>query len=133
VLSYIEQKANSIALDLEVEQSGMVVTVKAGTFIIRGVEYSLESDQEFTASENPGDLFIDAKLCLDDDTVMMIVDEIEPDGRSYDWRGSPYEVLWPMFYMNVPANTTSLDDVDVQVYRVTKPEEETEDGEGDQG
>lgn len=132
MISFIEQKAKSIALDLEVETLGMVVTVKAGTFVMRGVEYSLEGDQEFTASENPGDLFIDAKLCLDDGTVVMIVDEIEPDGRSYDWKGSPYEVLWPMFYMNVPENTTSLDDVDVQVYRVTEPEE-MEDGDGDQG
>lgn len=128
---FIEQSSNHLvhAIDLGVEQSGMSITLKAGSFKYNGVDYELVEDQVFEATERDDVTYIDARLCRDttDNSIILIVDEMidiggEPGDR-YEWHNSPYEVLWPMYVFKVPASTASLDAIEISAYRVVEPPE----------
>lgn len=118
-------KPASVELALPVKQSGMAVTVEAGTFRINGVKHTLSENQTFTATERAEVAYIDARLVEYEGEVFVLVDEAVADSgedlETFDWEGSPYTVLWALFWFKVPAGTTTLDGVPINVLRVEAP------------
>jgi hypothetical protein len=127
VIKYAGTKSpkGSNVVELEVLQEEMSITVKAGSFRVRGVDYDLIEDQVFTATERPERTDAVAFLVKQksDDSIIVVVDELVFDEDSgwpdhYDWENSPYEKLKRIWNSNFPSNMTSLDDVVIYANRI---------------
>lgn len=125
--SSTKTKDGANVLGLEVVQSGMDITVKAGSFKVEGADYSLGEDHVFTATERPERVDAIAWLVQrkSDDVVLVVVDELVFDDNAgwpdhYDWTDSPYRKLKRIWHSNLPSNTTSLDDVGIYANKVAE-------------
>jgi len=126
--SVTEQKAKPTvhAIGLSVEQSGMTVTVKAGTFKMSGVDYEFTEDQDFVATADPtDDTVVTGYLTREIATgnPVLVVDEEVLDGSDvpFNFQGSAYKLLHKFYQLRVPAGATDLDAVDIQVFSIVEP------------
>jgi hypothetical protein len=111
-------KGASIALT--VEQAGMKMTVKAGSFTLDGEEKSLAEDEEYTVGQRAEDTTVAAFLVEDtsDGSYHVLVDEFIHDGIDEKYvfaRGGQYKLIERIYDMEVPGGTTTLDDIDVRL------------------
>ena len=123
-VNIIRQKANPLAhsIELAVEQSGLDITVKSGSFRYESVDYALGQDFTFTATQRPEKTDVIAFFAIrdSDGVVVVVVDENVYDetgwSESFEWDGSGYTRVCAIWNTNIPANTATLDDVNINIY-----------------
>lgn len=130
-----QAKADSAAVSLVVEQEAMKLTVKTGAFTVEGEHFEFSEDQEFTATADADDdTYVRAYLAVNTETgdPVLFVDEEILDGSDapFVFEGSDYRPLHILYHLTVPAEATSLDDVDITVFHVEEPEVPTTPGPG---
>lgn len=108
------------SVSLLVEQNGLNVTVRAGSFVIAGTSYELSQDQVYTHVSDSLKMWVSGCLAKNRATnvVQLFVDEVKDDGVDTHYRfldTDPYELLHRLFNVEIPANTPSLNSLDVQV------------------
>jgi len=119
-LSRIKAEPSVHSVQLSVTQSGMVVSVAAGLikFCRQGYEI-FETD--YTAKNVDHDVSVTGWLVKDEaGDALIAVDENSEDGV-FDWATCPYEKLDVLFQFGIPANTSSLDDVEISVRHLVAP------------
>ena len=110
-------------LEVDVEQTGMVVTVKAaGVVCFEDGRHTLPEDIEFTAAADANTtVSVSGYLVLDSEgEVALLVDETGgPFGADcYVFEGSPYETLRArLFTFHIPPGATDLDDVETYLWK----------------
>ena len=112
-----EQKATEaeLSVELAVEQSGLDITVKAGSFKVGGQDYTLAEDSTYTAQNVAERVYVCAYLAWDtvQEQVEVVVDEMpDSDPEAYDWDGDE-EMLYAIYQVKIPESTASLDEVEV--------------------
>lgn len=116
----ILQGSLRLDVNLSVTCVGMTITVKAGTFKVKGRDYPLE-EQKITIGYSATPQSVQGFLTLDPDTneAFLLVDEVpEVNGQydHYEWSAHKLEPLHLLFIVNVPAAVTSLDMVPIKVF-----------------
>jgi len=119
------------SVDLTVSSSGMTVSVGAGAFVLGGVSHDLTEDATATLASDPAHkTFATVYLCKEVGTGLLkvVVDEMVKDPAvtpvPYQFKGSPYNVLHQLAYIEVGAGVSDLDAAPCMVWRVVpKPEE----------
>jgi len=125
-----ERRTRDGGFDLQVLQSGMDITVKAGSFRIKGQDFTLAEDEVFTAvADATYDTAVVGYLCQDLNNggqLALVVDEVLQDGADTParWDSTAYKSLVPAFIVNVPAGATTLDDVVVTARKLVDPDAE---------
>jgi hypothetical protein len=110
---------------LEVQQSGLDITVKSGSFRVRYTDYVLAEDATFSATSDP-DYAVRATgyiaQAVADDEIVLVVDEVvmDDDARPSRWDNATYRLLCPIFVVDVPAAATDLDGTTVHVRHLAK-------------
>ena len=109
-------------INLKVTQSGMTITVGAGDFRSNGRDLALSESQEFDAETLPHKCTVVAYLMRNEKTgaVFVMVDEFNHDGLDVPINIElipDTEILWRVFTATIPANSTSLDDVEIRCKR----------------
>jgi hypothetical protein len=115
---------------LAISVSGLVVTVAAGSFKIRGHDYVLVEDATYTATPD-ADGAITA-LCLlakdtgNGDAVVLVVDEMGEwdEAGFFDWSTSQYEIISQLLSIQVSAGAVSLAEEDLAVTHYVPPAED---------
>lgn len=107
-------------MDLEVVQSGLDITVRAGAFRIKGEDYKLADDAVFSAEPDDASATrVQGYLAkeVDGGAVVLVVDEILLDSNDAPsrWETAAYALLCPLFVADVPVGAASLDGVQVCV------------------
>lgn len=127
-LSVTNQKSDPAlnAVSLVVEQNGSAVLVRAGAFTIAGVVFNLSQDQVYTHVADPSKMSVSGCLSRYRSTgvVQLFVDEVKDDGADTHYRflaTDPYELLHRLFHVEIPPNTTSLNDHEVKIMRIVAP------------
>lgn len=114
-----ERKCRDGGVDLQVLQSGMDITVKAGSFRVRGEDFVLAEDEVFTAvADATYETMVVGYICQDlgnGGQLVLAVDEVIRDGVDAPtrWDSDVYRVLHTAFSVSIPAAATTLDGVDV--------------------
>jgi len=122
-----ERPSKGSDFNLSVDHSGMVLTVRGGTFTLGGEEIELEADQPFTATSDADDPTAVIGYIVEEvatEAILLLVDEVVMDGvdEAYAFtRTGPYRALHRLFSMTVPAAATTLDAVDVVVEHLVAP------------
>jgi len=129
-----EQKATESihVVDMTVEQTGLDVTVKAGSFKVGGQDYTLVEDSVYTAQNVAERVYVNAYLVWDtvQEEVSVMVEEMpDSDPEAYEWNGSPYENLHCVYNIVIPASTSSLDAIDIDVHKTIPAPSSQEGGE----
>ena len=125
-------KPENEAVDLEVSSSGLVVAVGAGSVVLGGVSYTLAEDANAALVADPShESYATIYLCKELATGVLkaVVDELvaDPDVTPlpYEFKGSPYGLLFQLAYIKMEAAITSLDDAPTIVWSIVpKPQEE---------
>lgn len=124
----IDRNGRDGSVDLQVLQSGMDVTVKAGAFRVKGEDLTLTEDEIFSATANATyDTSVVGYLCKDwgdGDKIVLVVDEVLRDGidGSSRWDSAAYKAIHTIFTMDVPAGAVDLDGVDIRVRKIVGTE-----------
>jgi hypothetical protein len=118
-------EAKGSAADFTIEQSGMEVTVKAGSFSFFGQDYELEEDEVFTATSRPGYTTVDFTVVKHRDTgvVSVMADELvagEGDA-SINFDETDYAPLFTLCNFTVPPDSEDLDAVVIGKIVVVPP------------
>ena len=108
---------------LAIQQSGLDITVKAGTFRVRRTDYELDEDAVFTATPNP-DYTVRATgyiaQAVSDDDVVLVVDEVVEGDPPSRWDNSTHRLLCPIFVVDIPAAATDLDGTTIYARHLVK-------------
>jgi len=110
-------------LEVDVEQTGMVVTIKAdGVVCFEDGRHTLSEDIEFTATADADDVVSVSGYLVwsSEGAVDLLVDETGgPFGADcYVFEGSSYEALRArLFTFHIPPGATELDDVEIHLWR----------------
>ena len=124
----ITQKSDDSELSLGVVVKGMTITVKAGFFRFNGEDLEVTEDIGFKAAVDDRNVWLDALLVKQKETgaVTVLVDELVSDGitfdQPYEFEGGSYEPLLRIYSIPVVAGVTSLENVELQVFRMQKME-----------
>lgn len=102
------------AVDLTITQTGMTITVEAGSFTIASVGYTLATDQNFIATADPTN---DTVACgylvkeISTGDIELMVDEVVMDGvdTPFDLDDGTYQLLHNLFAIKVPTGVANLD------------------------
>lgn len=116
-------------VQLSVIDTGLVVTVGAGDFVIAGNSYTLSEEQIFTATANAADsTLITGYLALENATgaAVLLVDEtvLNDSQQPFVFAGSGFSLLHRLFTSTLPPNASELGSV--RVYNIIPREETTE-------
>lgn len=105
---------------LDVQQNGMDIIVKSGSFRVRGIDFQVAEDITYTASSNQ--TYVVRAMgymarSKEDDSIDLVVDEIVMDGftKNSRWDNTRYELLCPLFWANIPISAVTLDDATIIV------------------
>lgn len=106
--------ASDANINLAVSQSGLQISVAAGNFKVSGTDYTLDTQQDFTAQNQANDCLCVGYLKRDTATqaISVLVDEIVDDGVDESIIFNDLvdtEILFKIFEVLVPANSTTLD------------------------
>lgn len=114
-LTTIKTEPTNHSVQLPVTQSGMVVSCPGGPFKYGGEDFILQPT-EYTAQDVAYPVSVHGWLAKakSDGSPHLVVDENHEDGP-FDWDESAYTQLDLLFHLHVPANTTTLDDVEITV------------------
>lgn len=120
-LTKIKAEPTAHAVELSVTQSGMVVSCAGGPFRYFGEDHILQPT-EYTAQEVAYPVSVHGWLVKTkaDGSPRLVVDENHDDGP-FDWDESPFEKLDLLFQLYIPANTTTLDDIEIIVRHLVAP------------
>jgi hypothetical protein len=130
---------DKVVMDLQLEVSGLTLTLRAGTFL-RNNSYTLVEDQQVTFSEVLTVGYphvVNGYLVEHKDThvVSLFIEEVESSsdgnggvifGPYYDWGlpGNPYIQLFPAsINFSLEPNVTDLSQVEVYYYNYVAPQE----------
>jgi hypothetical protein len=122
-IQVVESRAPKTLVQLVVEQTGMQITVKAGTFKLSDVVETLEEDQEVTIPVRTVDTDVIGYLVRvkADGKIAVFVDEVQRDGLDdlYNFTSkSPWKLISNLFLVRVPADATTLDGETIRVDHV---------------
>jgi hypothetical protein len=116
------------AQELVLEQVGMLLRLKAGDFTAMKASYTIIQDEEYTLAVDAALRYISGYLVWDTvaEDAGFLVDEIYDGESGFDFEGSIYNALQPLFSFVVPADATTLDAIDISVYHMVAPTPEVE-------
>jgi len=114
-------KAEYHDMDPVIEFDGLEITVKAGTFYVNGLQYSLSADEVVTFDENTNTGYkVQVRGYLVEDTggtpgeLLLLVDEVSTDPdfgeEPYNWHdpGNVYKLVYDLFHFNLYPNDTDI-------------------------
>lgn len=118
----IRAKASRHAVDLGISLLGMRLTVSSGPFTIEGVQYSLDEDENFTATADPSSVTtLEGFLVSDSGEGRVLVNEILPGEPSFDFSNSPYVMLHRLFTLRVQPGAVGLSEDDLTTFMIKEP------------
>ena len=122
-ITIVESRSAQDSQALEIEQSGMVLTLKAGTLKIAGEDLTIEEDFTHTVDSNPDhptELIGYLVKNKSDGALNFLVDEIVDDGVDEPYKfppDGPYDLVCPLFDIKMLQGVSTLDDATAIIYR----------------
>jgi hypothetical protein len=116
-------QVNSVQFAVSV--SGAVITVASGSFVIAKEALALTDSEEFTITSRPEDTDVHGYLVKDTDNageVRLLVDEVfsdDPEAYTFSRTGR-FRLLYELFKVKVPPNTSSGEGLDLQVSEIVE-------------
>lgn len=122
------QKSGNNRVNLPVEASGMLITIRSGDFVVRGKSYTLAEDEEYEVQEYEEDSVLLGSLVLTKEgDARVFVDERIGASQPFSFaEHSDLTYLRRLFALTLPAHSTSLDDLEMTLYKSEPPEESEE-------
>lgn len=108
--------------NLTVEQTGMTLTVKAGSFKMSGEDHTLTEDSEHTVLAGKCTLGYLVKHKVSGDISVVVEETDDEDTEVYNWKQGEYDLLFSIFNVTTPVDAVTLDDVQINVYEIYDPE-----------
>lgn len=113
------------AVDLTYQVVGMIITVKAGTLRIIGRDVVFTEDFGHEVPSSSVERYLKGFLVRNKttDEITVVVDEILLDGTDepFDFKTSDYESLMTLYEMAIPADTVSLEALELKTFAQVDP------------
>lgn len=115
-------------VELDVSESGLDLTVAAGSFAVKGQSYDLAEDQQATVSPHAtSPTWVAGYLAQHRESgeVALVVDEVVygSGDEALDFGATEYELLHRLFTARVQAGAMNLSDIQVSVFHLVSLEE----------
>lgn len=127
MIEILKQQANSSVHDLklDIEQNGMIITIKAGNIRINEQDYNISEDFIHEVEQQDIRRIVRAYLVVDSfDNIQILIDDrhfqLEPINIS---NIDGYTHLMQLYHFNIPENADTLDDVKIIVRNIVSDQE----------
>lgn len=105
--------------DPQVMEEGSKLTVQPGEFKTRSDTYVLTEAEEWELTPRPFDVWVDGVLAVVSGEARIVILEEAIELPLFSWRDHPeMKAICTIFHFMLPANTTSLEEVPVTVFKV---------------
>lgn len=105
--------------DPQVVEEGPKLTVQPGEFKTRSDTYILAEAEEWELTRRPFDVWVDGVLAVVSGEARIVILEEAVELPLFSWRDHPeMKAICTIFHFMLPANTTSLEEVPITVFKV---------------